>query len=149
VPQGAVLTAILISDIDEDIKRCIVRCFADDTRINMKVKTEEDKNIMQEDLKKIYKWAENNIMKFNENKFEQMTCGETKGVDIEPYKTSIGTEIENKHKIKDLGVITSKNLQFREHIDSVVLVGSKLDACFSSFFGKSLYGPLFMMNRTR
>ncbi|CAL4108187.1 unnamed protein product [Meganyctiphanes norvegica] len=47
VPQGTVLAAILfiimINDIDEDIKRCIVRCFADDTRINMKVKTEEDK----------------------------------------------------------------------------------------------------------
>jgi len=76
---------------------------------------------MQEDLNKIYMWAEKNIMKFNENKFEQMTCGETNGVDIESYKTTLGTEIENKHKIKDLGVVTSKNLQFREHIDSVVL----------------------------
>ncbi|CAL4060980.1 unnamed protein product, partial [Meganyctiphanes norvegica] len=40
VPQGTVLALVLfiimIYDIDEDIKRCIVRCFADDTRINMK-----------------------------------------------------------------------------------------------------------------
>ncbi|CAL4257754.1 unnamed protein product, partial [Meganyctiphanes norvegica] len=81
VPQGTVLASILfvimINDIDEEIKRCIVRCFADDTRINLKVKTEDDKKEMQEDLNKIYQWAERNIMKFNETKFEQMTCGES------------------------------------------------------------------------
>ena len=125
VPQGTVLASVLfiimIYDIDEEIKRCILRCFADDTRINMKVKTDEDKKAMQEDLNKIYNWAEKNIMMFNEKKFEQMTCGETKGVDVESYKTPTGTEIENKDKVKDLGVVTSADLRFREHIDSVVI----------------------------
>ena len=125
VPQGTVLASILfiimISDIDEEIKRCIVRCFADDTRLNMKVKTEQDKLVMQEDLNKIYKWAEENVMKFNEKKFEQMTCGETKEIDCVCYKTATGTEIERKDKVKDLGVVTSSDLQFKEHIDSVVL----------------------------
>ena len=125
VPQGTVLAAILfiimISDIDEDIMRCIVRCFADDTRINMKVKTEEDKKTMQEDLNKIYRWAEENVMKFNETKFEQMTCGVTKEVSVEPYKTSTGKEIEFKSRVKDLGVVTNEKLNFKEHIDSVVL----------------------------
>ena len=40
-PQGTVLAAILfvimISDIDEDVKRCIIRRFADDTRVNKKI----------------------------------------------------------------------------------------------------------------
>ena len=125
VPQGTVLAAILfiimISDIDKDIIRCIVSCFADDTRINMKVKTEEDKKAMQEDLNKIYRWAEENIMKFNEAKFEQMTCGITKEVDVEPYKTATSTEIEFKSRVKDLGVVTNENVRFKEHIDGVVL----------------------------
>ena len=30
-------------------------------------------------------------MEFNENKFEQMTCGKTKGVDVKPYITPTGT----------------------------------------------------------
>ncbi|CAL4174570.1 unnamed protein product, partial [Meganyctiphanes norvegica] len=76
---------------------------------------------MQEDLNKIYQWAERNIMKFNETKFEQMTCGETKEISIESYETSTGLLIENKNTIKDLGVVSSKNLQFKEHIDSIVL----------------------------
>ena len=44
-----------------------------------------------------------------------------KGVEIEKYKTPSGTEIENYNKVKDLGVVTSRDLKFREHIDSVVL----------------------------
>lgn len=87
----------------------------------MKVRTEEDKLAMQEDLNKIYKWAEENVMKFNERKFEHMTCGKVKEITIEPYKTSTGTEIESKDKVKDLGIVTSADLLFREHIDSVVL----------------------------
>ena len=89
----------MINDIDEEIMRCIVRCFADDTRIYIKVRTEEDKKAMQEDINKIYKWAEKNIMKFNEKKFEQMTCGKTKVVDVEQELL-----IENNKIINYLGV---------------------------------------------
>merc|ERR1712121_622994 len=42
VPQGTVLAAILyvimVSDIDEDFKMCIIRCFVDNTRVNKKIK---------------------------------------------------------------------------------------------------------------
>ena len=59
VPQGTVLAAILfiimISDIDEDVKMCIIRCFADDTRVNRKIKTNEGKELMQKDLNAIYR----------------------------------------------------------------------------------------------
>ncbi|CAL4061820.1 unnamed protein product, partial [Meganyctiphanes norvegica] len=79
VPQGTVLAAILfiimISDIDENVKACVVRCFADDTRVSKKIQDEEDKSKMQEDLCNIYKWAEDNIMKFNDTKFEQISYG--------------------------------------------------------------------------
>ena len=58
VPQGTVLAAILfvimISDIDEKVKNCILRSFADDTRVNKKVICNEDKELMQEDLEIIY-----------------------------------------------------------------------------------------------
>merc|ERR1712121_335823 len=50
VPQGTVLAAILfvimISDIDEDVKMCIIRCFADDTRVNKEIKTNEEREPM-------------------------------------------------------------------------------------------------------
>merc|ERR1712120_73290 len=64
VPQGAVLAAILfvimISDIDENVKMGIIRCFADDTRVNRKIKTNEDIELMQKDLDTVNRWAEKN-----------------------------------------------------------------------------------------
>ena len=91
VPQGTVLAAILfvimISDIDEDVKRSIVRSFADDTRVSLKIQSEEDKSVLQKDLDAIYAWAKKNLMEFNENKFEQMSHGEANNINIEPYKT--------------------------------------------------------------
>merc|ERR1711894_787437 len=72
VPQGTVLAAILfvimISDIDENVKNCLVRSFADDTRVNKKIGNNLDKEAMQKDLEAIYDWAEKNKMKFNEKK---------------------------------------------------------------------------------
>merc|ERR1712050_356624 len=64
--------------------------------------------------------AEKNVMKFNEKKFEQMTWGKTKDVEADAYKTPSGEEIEIKDKVKDLGVLTSADLRFREHINEVI-----------------------------
>merc|ERR1711867_59397 len=124
VPQGNVLAAILfvimISDIDENVKMCIIRCFADDTRVNKKIRTNKDKELMREDLDIVYRWAEKNKMKFNEKKFEQMAHGPLKGVTIEPYKTSSGEDIEIKETVKDLGVLATNDLMFKEHINEVI-----------------------------
>ena len=59
-------------------------------------------------------------MKFNESKFEQMTWGKVKDIEVEAYKTASGREIEIKNKVKDLGIITSADLKFREHINNVI-----------------------------
>ena len=124
VPQGTVLAAILfvimISDIDKNVAESIVRSFADDTRNSAKIRTDDDQRRMQQDLNVIYKWAEDNMMEFNEKKFEWMSCGNTQGVDRSPYKTPSGEDIQYKKKVKDLGVVTSDNLSFREHINSIV-----------------------------
>ena len=125
VPQGTVLAALLfiimISDIDENIKEAIIRCFADDTRVSKRIKSEEDRNKMQKDLELVYKWASNNKMKFNIDKFEQITHGEVTGIPIEPYKNTDGEDIVSDCTIRDLGVICNNNLLFKEHIDDIVM----------------------------
>ena len=79
VPQGTVLAALLfvimISEIDENIKKSIVRSFVADTRVNRKIKGPTAKNELQEHLNMMYKWARENKMEFNESKFEHMTFG--------------------------------------------------------------------------
>ena len=124
VPQGTVLAAILfvimISDIDENVKMCILRSFADDTRVNKKIKSNEDKKLMQEDLESIYKWAKNNKMEFNVNKFEQIIHGNIQNVEIEPYRSPTGEEITIKDTVKDLGILSSNNLMFKEHMNKTI-----------------------------
>ena len=37
VPQGAILFMIMISNIDNNVKMCMLRSFVDDTRVSEKV----------------------------------------------------------------------------------------------------------------
>ena len=77
-------SSFMISDIDENIKKSIVRSFVDDTRVNRKISSPTDKNELQEHLNMMYKWARENKMEFNENKFEHMTFGKLEYI---PYRS--------------------------------------------------------------
>ena len=59
------------------------------------------------------------MMKFNIDKFEQITHGTTNGVDVMPYKNPDGDDIVSDSTIRDLGVICNNNLQFKEHINDI------------------------------
>ena len=52
----------MIADINEEVEKSIVRSFADDTRTSLKIRTEDDKEILQRDLEKIYNWAKDNLI---------------------------------------------------------------------------------------
>jgi len=124
VPQGTVLAAILfvimISDIDENVKLCILRSFADDTRVSKKVICNEDRVRMQEDLGSIYDWAKANRMEFNSKKFEQIIHGSTKDASVEPYRSSSEDPITIKTTVKDLGVFSTNDLLFEEHMKKTI-----------------------------
>merc|ERR1711915_116982 len=124
VPQGTVLASlffiIMISDIDDNILGSIVRLFADDTKVSAKIKNEGDTETLQHDLDVIYRWADENHMEFNENKFEMMSHGNNGFNEPGKYKTKSGKEIKPSKTVKDLGVLTSKDVSFEEHIENVV-----------------------------
>ena len=98
VPQGSVLGPLLflmIGDIDQQIQSSRVTSFADDTRISRAITTKEDSEKLQGDLVKIYKWADNNNMKFNKQKFELIRYGTNEN--LKEYEYIIGNErIEEK-----------------------------------------------------
>ena len=76
VPQGTVLGPILflifINDIEHCIMHSIIRCFADDTRISIAIKSEHDVKLLQKDLKNVIDWSVRNNMALHKDKFEYM-----------------------------------------------------------------------------
>merc|ERR1711962_208209 len=125
VPQGTVLASlffiIMIADIDQNLKNSVSRLFTDDTKVSAKIRTQEDTERLQQDLDRIYTWADENLMEFNENNFEKMSHGYLRNVSKGTYKTKSGQLIEESKTVKDLGILTSKDVSFDEHLDDLVL----------------------------
>ena len=61
VPQGSVLGPILfliyINDLDDDITSKVLK-FADDTKVFRKIKSDADRQQLQDDLNKLIEWSE-------------------------------------------------------------------------------------------
>ena len=131
VPQGSVLGPllflILLGDIDKSVVSAFVSSFADDTRVGHRIKTAENVNALQEDLKSIYQWSAKNNMKFNSEKFECIRYGKRKGIhETTGYLSDVNTVIIPKDQINDLGVQISSNCLFKNQIDDIVKTANKL-----------------------
>ena len=125
VPQGSVLGPllflILMSDIDCDLSRASASSFADDTRIIMCISEREDHLMMQDELQKVYRWANENVMVFNDVKFDHVQYDRDQNSEIREYLTADGTKIRKPTEVKDLGVYMSTDAGFRYHIDQMIL----------------------------
>ena len=86
-------------------------------------------------------------MEFNENKFEQMSHGATQNVEAGVYYTKSGKKIKENKTIKDLGVLTSKNVSFSEHIDDIILTSkSKSGLLLRTFKTREAVPMMTMFN---
>jgi len=59
-------------------------------------------------------------MQFNAKKFEQIVHGNTKNTEVEPYKSTSGDPITIKATVKDLGVFSTNDLLFKEHMGKTI-----------------------------
>ena len=78
VPQGSVLGPILfliyINDLDDDITSKMLK-FADDTKVFRKIKSDADRQHLQDDLNKLIEWSEKCQMLFNFGKCKCLHTG--------------------------------------------------------------------------
>ena len=133
VPQssvlGPLLFLILIEDTDQNTAFSFISSFADDTRVGRHIEDFEDIQLLQADLDVVYYWAESNNMEFNSDQFELLRY-RLRGSTVQNlagYKSNIGSEIEEKAHVKNLGVKLSSNTTFSEHIgEKVASVKTKI-----------------------
>ena len=108
-------------DIYVDLVVTSVSSFADDSRAIGKVKTESDILAIQEDLDRIYQWAEANNMLFNSTKFECMRYGANENIkNTTCYLSDTSKVIERKTSVRDLGVTMTDDATFKLHITEAV-----------------------------
>ena len=122
VPQGSVLLLfiIFINDIDKELVNSFLGSFPDDTRISKGIKHQADMLQFQEDLNKVYLWAEQNSMVLNTSKFERIQYGKKEGLSSNELLTSCGEKLLPQENVKDLGLYMSSNGTFSYHIDTVL-----------------------------
>ena len=122
VPQGSVLGPLLFLILMLDITNCIqfsiLTSFADDTKVWKGIPNDEAMKLLQEDLDRIYVWAEQNNMQFNSKKFQAIRFAEL--LSHANYKNDIGALMEETDLVKDLGIHVSSDLHFDKHIRKVV-----------------------------
>ena len=128
VPQGSVLGPllflILMYDITVGLNNSILSSFADDTKIWRGISIDQDVTQLQGDLELIYKWAEENNMLFNGDKFAAIEFGNV--LTANHYGASGGEPISIVKTVKDLGIHISDDLSFEHHIRLVVKKGNRM-----------------------
>lgn len=123
VPQGSnlgpLLFNVVINDLIEVIKYCIVFLFADDLKLCLSVKNITDCEKIQADINALIRWCIKNKLKLNVGKCFFMNFTLKKNV-IE-YCFTIGNEnLPQKSECKDLGIILDTKLTYESHIRGTV-----------------------------
>ena len=132
VPQGSVLGPllfiILMIDINDSIMHAALGSYADDTRLWHTIINLLNANELQEELSKIYVWADLNNMTFNNDKFEMMSFTSTNHpTNRNPlYLSPSGETLSRKEVIKDLGIQFDEKLTFHTHIVSTAAKGLRM-----------------------
>ena len=83
--MGSLLFLIIIGDVDCELVESSESSFVDDTMILIAIGSDEDRYKMQQELNKVYHWANNNVMLFNDTKFKYLSV-----LDISKFSEPIG-----------------------------------------------------------
>ena len=123
VPQGSVLAPIMflvyVNDLGKDInENSYINMFADDAKIQRRIRNTSSCEDLQEDINKIKTWSEKWKMDFNVEKCHVVRFGASKKRPIWQYK--LGDEvIPTADKEKDLGVTINNKYHPDDHINQI------------------------------
>ena len=141
VPQGSVLGPILfliyINDLDDDITSKVLK-FADDTQVFRKIKSDADRQHLQDDLNKLIEWSEKWQMLFN---FGKCKCLHTGHGNEDAQYTMGDTVLNTTLKEKDLGLTINADMKVSEQRRCLREPSTYLLRGISCDYGDQLFSP--------
>ena len=99
------------------------KIFADDTKAFRDVRTEEDAQVLQTDVDRLFKWSTDWQLNFNPSKCSHMTYGKKQFDSSYTMLSKDGSRVpitKDNPTEKDLGVTFDRSLTFRQHIGQIV-----------------------------
>ena len=102
-----------------------IALYADDRKLYRIINSPEDMSSFQADLNKISDWFKDNKMKINTKKCKIMRITRKKSPLVRDYYIN-DQSLESVHIYKDLGLLTSSNLSWNSHIDSITAKAIKV-----------------------
>ena len=131
VPQGSILGPLLFVLFINDIYDCIsedtkILLYADDTKIWRQISGYNDSVTLQSDIDELYKWSITNKIYFNSSKCKAVTITNKKdnilySLPLVKFHYMLGDSIiDYTMSEKDLGIIVTSNLHWKEHIDMLL-----------------------------
>ena len=126
VPQGSILGPLLfgvfVNDLPVNINQCSVSLYADDTALyHSSRNSTELKDSLESALDGVASWVNNNGLKMNVRKTQAMFLGR-RGRRNEVEHASLthqGVTLTTEPKVKFLGVIVDKDLNWNDHVTKI------------------------------
>ncbi len=138
VPQGSVLGPALfllyINDISAEVNSTM-RLFADDSVLYRAVRTPRDQEILQNDLEKVFHWAQRWDMKFNVSKCAHVCITLKKKPLVHVFEVN-GEAVPRESHTKYLGVTISSDLSWNTHSEQIRAKASKTLGLIRRTLGK-------------
>ena len=123
VPQGSHLGPLLFNLFINDICNVFVHSkfllYADDLKIFLSVRNRDDSLLLQHDLDRLSDWCDTNKLVFNLSKCNVVRFSRKRVITLFDYKIC-SAQLTALDRIKDLGVIFSSQLSFRDHCQYIV-----------------------------
>ena len=112
---------MFIGDITDDIT-ANTKLFDNDAKVKSCINNKEDVEELQMNLDKLFKWEEENKMKFNGSKFQLLQYGTNEELKNNTvyFTGHMDKIIEQFSSLRDLGVIMTDDGKFQDHIEKVV-----------------------------
>ena len=119
---GPILFLIYINDLDDDITSKVLK-FADYAKVFRKIKSDTDRQHLEDDLNKLIKWSEKWQMLFN---FGKCKCLHTGHGNEDAQYTMGDTVLITTIKEKDLGLTISADMKVSEQCGITAAKGNQI-----------------------